>query len=56
LYVKPDDRLEVNEVAQHLPATVVQMTAALGAFQAAAQSEKLDQQGPLDAALCEACV
>ena len=56
LYVKPDDRLEVNEVAQRLPETVAKMSTALEAFQAAAAAEQLDQLEPLDASLREAWV
>jgi hypothetical protein len=56
LYVKPDDRLEVNEVSQRLPDTVRQMSAALDEFRAAAWKERLDRLEPLDALLRQAQV
>lgn len=48
LYAKPDDRWEVNDVADRCPAETEALEQALSAFESAAKSGSLEQLAPLD--------
>ncbi|HXT57633.1 MAG TPA: hypothetical protein VN699_03315, partial [Pirellulales bacterium] len=53
LYAKPDDRWEVNDVADRCAETAEALERALAAFEAAAEADALDQLAPLDESLVE---
>ncbi|HEV7221878.1 MAG TPA: sulfatase-like hydrolase/transferase [Pirellulales bacterium] len=53
LYAKPDDRWEVNDVADRCAETAEALERALAAFEAAAEAGALDQLAPLDESLVE---
>ncbi|HXT61302.1 MAG TPA: sulfatase-like hydrolase/transferase [Pirellulales bacterium] len=53
LYAKPDDRWEVNDVADRCADTAEALQRALAAFEAAAEAGALDQLAPLDESLVE---
>ena len=53
LFVKPDDRWEVNEISDRCPEIAEQLVAALDEFEAAAAADSLDQLAPLPPILVE---
>lgn len=53
LYAKPDDRWEVNDVADRCPAATEALEQALCDFETAAESGALEQLGPLDESLVD---
>lgn len=53
LFAKPDDRWEVNDVADRCAETAEALQLALGRFEAAAQNDSLDQLAPLDESLVD---
>lgn len=53
LYAKPDDRFEVNDVADRCAEAAEALELALADFEAAAEAGALDRVAPLDASLVE---
>jgi arylsulfatase A-like enzyme len=53
LFAKPDDRWEVNDVADRCAETAEALQSALDRFEAAAQTDSLDQLAPLDESLVD---